>query len=68
MREMVASADPPARLVSRLMLTEVTPRPAASGPGEGSAADGLPARSLVLSLYVVAPLPGHYDEVEATIA
>ena len=63
LREMVASADPPARLVSRVMLTEVTPRPVESGPAEG-----LPARSRVISLYVLAPLPGRYEEVEATIA
>ena len=63
MREMALSADPPARLVSRSMLTEITLRPAEERP-----ADGLPARSRVISLYVLAPLPGRYEEVEATIA
>ena len=63
MREMAASADPPARLLSRSMLTEITLRPAEERPAEE-----LPVRSRVISLYVLAPLPGRYEEVEATIA
>ena len=68
MREMAASPDPPARLVSRSMLTEITLRQAEGRPAEGRRPDGLPERSRVISLYVLAPLPGRYDEVEAAIA